>query len=174
MEAGLTIDAVLLQPPLKLCSVKIWRLKMVVKIHQFLYNFPTYWQFAWKTNFLNFKNKILIPNFYSLISEIKYILAIKNKHIFMYRIENLVWNSLCQSWLATLLLNWVLITQKPLKGLHDIRLLFLALIILKAISQLFPIWTAKLHKWWYENTSNIQSTIWMEKQLQHLSISLKP
>lgn len=150
MEAGLTIDVVLLQPPLKLCSVEIWRLKRVMKINQFLNYFPIHWQFAWKSNFLNLKNKILTFIHWwegSNTAPMLYLICCKQAYFFYVQNWNLDWDSLCQSRLARLLLNWVLITQTPLKGLHNIRLLFLTVIILKAFSQLFPIWTAKLQEW---------------------------
>lgn len=113
MEAGLTVDVVLLQPPLKLCSVEIWKLKRVMKINQFLNYFPIHWQFAWKSNFLNFKNKILTFIHWwegSNTAPMLYLICCKQAYFFMYRIETWTethsvspdWPDFCstESWLV--------------------------------------------------------------------------
>lgn len=129
-----------------------------------------YCQFAWKSNILNLNRKIIV--LFDQRVDPTWLPHLAFKHTCFYlRNWNLLCDSLCQCWLVRLLLNRVLIIQISLQGLHSLGRLFLVLIILKVLSQLFPIWTAKLPVWWDENTSNFQSTISIANPLRCCSIS---
>lgn len=129
-----------------------------------------YCQFAWKSNILNLNRKIIVL-FDQRVDPIR-LPHLAFKHTCFYsRNWNLLCDSLRQCWLVRLLLNRVLIIQISLQGLHGLGCLFLVLIILKVLSQLFPIWTAKLPEWWDENTSNFQPTISIANPLRCCSIS---
>lgn len=60
VEACLTVDVVLLRPPLKSCSLKTQRLKWVMRMNQFQMISLIYCQFAWKSNILNLNRKIIV------------------------------------------------------------------------------------------------------------------
>lgn len=129
--ACLTVDAVLLQPPLTACSIKTFRSDQKDL------------RAKWWSLMVD-----IISILWAHIRCIRHIPATssrKKQAYFLWRIEMFICRSLCQCWLVQCLL----ISQRTETWLHSRRVLLFTVSFLMSCPQLLPVWAAKLQNRWY-------------------------